>query len=1508
MSRLPSVDFIERDTIEEPVSLIDLPTQARQTAQRTAAPDEPRFDLRSPVQPFGPGGTPMFVPQFARNFIGGAYDTSRSLAASLAQGTSDALHGISRGLVDLEGTTDIPTDRGEQLVAEGRVSEGRRLLDQAEMVNAVGRAGFAEGMRRERGRVTPGTDPDSWSYFGGSVAGGIAPSVAGLATGPIGVTAAMGAYASQAFEDTYDRVADAQIESGGRFDPNTAKAVGTVAAGVQAILELIPIRGVEAASKRAIARLADAAASGSASWRNVAAREIATLVGTGSVQEGATEAAQELADEIIALTYDDALMARWQDDPQGAATDVAKRVGTAALGGALGGGLLGGAGAVGMAGRVSLVEAESKQDRSGIEEPSKNRRRTVEEPSNSVQPDVNSEATRSELGAKSESEPVTQNRAVEKAIAEGKTAPIAAKPTPPGTTTGESLYRAAFQQSYAEVVDLKDGANVPRKVTPKDAVRALRKARLWPKERDPSDFAIAVVQRPGFEPIAKAIIETPKLSRGAMAAMFGSKVAREQFASQEDRNAWQRTFVETAKLRWPDLNVEMGAKAGSALRGNVYVPPPKSPKGKATEEEPMPHDYGIALDDDRLIRSRRYWQDDIVQLELLERKLADAGATIKPSESPTTVIRLAASRMHAAKERLKSKYDGILTRMRESRVPMRDLMRFMFAQHAGEANDVIARITADPNLGYGMTNAAAVSVLDDAERAGRAKEYAAIADEWRDLLNDDPDAGIVAMQEAGVIDDEEFAKVSRYENYVPTVDDPAFVDEAPTAISQYRRFGIGRNQLQRRTGRTQGSLDKPSERMNAMLDAGVAHIVEALNRRVDRIMQNRVANAVLRLADRHRSAAALEIVHPESVPKIAMIDKDGQRKVVPDPQFIKSDDILPMRVEMPGEYWGREYRRGERAYVRIGDPELGKVLRTSTRDDDLGTKIVGRTLGFGKNVLRSVNTSLNPFFWIRSAFFREATDAFATMDLTGLSKEEARQVRRMFVRNFFPAFRAVFSGEVTGNESGRLADRWKEMKDVGGVQRMFERTSFELSSKYVRRVAEGGVGKTIEDAKGLIKFIEHLGTPFENAARLALYDALVSVGMEPEYAAVRARDVSIDFQKKGAGELARWARLSYPFFNARVQGVERTARFYAGGTSVGRKIARGGVQAASGAAGLMFLIGFLEGMQRAFVGGEDKDEDGMADWKQTPDFEQRQAITIYTGTSKPLTIEVGWILNVPRIIGKATARAAFGDITYDRALADAIGGVLNVANPMGGEDVLKAVNRPYAFARHFVPATFQWMTDLMMNQDWQGRRIYDDFGAGDPGHRRSDEGRDSTPWPAKGTSRLLREATGIDSYPEVWSYPLSIFAGGLWRGIERTGRTIAAAVNESQRADFDVDDVPVVRDWLSQTPNASVTADDYYRIREEAAQWNAEFERIIENDGAKAAGSFIDANPRMAATHEAIFGRNGTESWLRKLRAERRDMRLNGASEEEMREVTQEIARNQAMALRAYRTFGDDKD
>lgn len=84
--------------------------------------------------------------------------------------------------------------------------------------------------------------------------------------------------------------------------------------------------------------------------------------------------------------------------------------------------------------------------------------------------------------------------------------------------------------------------------------------------------------------------------------------------------------------------------------------------------------------------------------------------------------------------------------------------------------------------------------------------------------------------------------------------------------------------------------------------------------------------------------------------------------------------------------------------------------------------------------------------------------------------------------------------------------------------------------------------KLIIDPTDLLARYDNLMGRFENANRLAEYEAARAKGLGPRESSMLSREISTDFAMRGSLDIARFLAIAVPFLNARVQGNYRIKR------------------------------------------------------------------------------------------------------------------------------------------------------------------------------------------------------------------------------------------------------------------------------------------------------------------------------------------------------------------------------
>ncbi|OPZ10667.1 MAG: hypothetical protein BWZ07_02516 [Alphaproteobacteria bacterium ADurb.BinA280] len=435
----------------------------------------------------------------------------------------------------------------------------------------------------------------------------------------------------------------------------------------------------------------------------------------------------------------------------------------------------------------------------------------------------------------------------------------------------------------------------------------------------------------------------------------------------------------------------------------------------------------------------------------------------------------------------------------------------------------------------------------------------------------------------------------------------------------------------------------------------------------------------------------------------------------------------------------------------------------------------------------SVNTQYNPVFGFLN-LWRDAQSAVLNLSSTALRGKQFAVLARVL-----PAMRAVYRerrGKTPTNN--RLSRMWEEMQIEGGVTgyRDLFRDAGERAKAIDSELRSMDRGKVSKAAHAIVDWLDHYNTALENAVRLAAYDVALSQGMSKPRAASVAKNLTVNFNRKG--RQTREIGALYAFFNASVQGNARTLQTLAG--PAGKAIVAGGIG-----------IGFVASMLAAAFMGED-------DYEKIPDFVRERSLVIPIGGGKYFSWPYPLGFHVLPNLGRIAAEMMMGVKKPMDGYVDTMMIAADTFSPLGS-----ASGGP---AQMLSPTALDPAVALMQNSDWTGMPIYrEDFNSLDPtpGHTRV---KDSASLPAKVLSQFANWATGGNDYkpgrmsptPDQIDFITGQITGGLGREIMKAMQVLQAPFSDDE---LPLHKVPLVGRVIGSTSGQSGEAGRFYAaIRE----------------------------------------------------------------------------------------------
>lgn len=485
-------------------------------------------------------------------------------------------------------------------------------------------------------------------------------------------------------------------------------------------------------------------------------------------------------------------------------------------------------------------------------------------------------------------------------------------------------------------------------------------------------------------------------------------------------------------------------------------------------------------------------------------------------------------------------------------------------------------------------------------------------------------------------------------------------------------------------------------------------------------------------------------------------------------------------------------KRGGRDYVITinGNPRAAQALNGQTNPDNDMSGAIGAILRAGENINRQLSafyTTRNPDF-IVSNFMR---DMLYTNTMTWIRESPNYALR--FHRNYMYANPVRIKQLLAKHRKGTLdmsnktEAMFHQFMMNGGETGYANIRDIEQHKNDIRRELKKSNGKIpVKKAWDLLgeRFDEY-NRAVENCARFAAFMTSREMGRSIDRAIYDAKEISVNFNKKGSGAkfydstgqtkagnasalVSGLGRSGYVFWNAAIQG---TANF-------GRQMKRHPAKVFTGIAA-MFLLGAIV----AYLGGDDDDDDDKNAYYNLPEYVRRSNILFRAGNS--------WV-SIPLPV---EYRAVYG-------MGELMISVLNGKEHLTGEEIAEAITGqatqilPIDFLEGggglnaFVPSAYKPLWEAYVaEKSWTGMPLYKD----------TPYNKDMPEWTKAyksankyivGLANAMNEATGGDPYtkgtidfnPAKIEYMLNGYFGGVFGTIDKLSKT-AETITDNREYD-----------------------------------------------------------------------------------------------------------------------------
>jgi hypothetical protein len=511
----------------------------------------------------------------------------------------------------------------------------------------------------------------------------------------------------------------------------------------------------------------------------------------------------------------------------------------------------------------------------------------------------------------------------------------------------------------------------------------------------------------------------------------------------------------------------------------------------------------------------------------------------------------------------------------------------------------------------------------------------------------------------------------------------------------------------------------------------------------------------------------------------------------------------------------------------------------------------------------SVNTQYNPVFGIYN-FLRDFQGAAIQLSGTELADARAKVLSPINVAGAMSGIYSTLRKERAGVQPAtkQWADLWQDFQAQGGqtgYRDMFSRSQ-ERAEALQREIDRMNQGVVRRGGNAIFGWLADYNETLENAVRLSAYKAGLDAGMSKERAASLAKNLTVNFNRKG--QVAVQVGALYAFFNSAVQGTTRllqtVAKMERPGdirslrlTKAGKVVIYGGL-----------LLGAAQAVALSAMGYDEN---------EPPDFVKDRNLIIPLGDGKylawPLPLGYHVIPAVARILVEWMIAGGKDPAKRIVHLADVI---LDAFNPIGNAGLS---------AQSIAPTVADPIVALTENRDWTGKKIArEDISKLDPtpGYTRAKE---NASWISRQLSYYLNLASGGDKdkpgvfspTPDQIDYLVGQVTGGLGREILKAAKTTEATITGEELAPYNI---PLAGRFYGDTKAGYAESARFYKNLEEL--------NILENQlkgrqsRKESVTEFVKENPKLRLVESA----RTTERNIRELRKQRNDLVEKGASRE----------------------------
>lgn len=554
------------------------------------------------------------------------------------------------------------------------------------------------------------------------------------------------------------------------------------------------------------------------------------------------------------------------------------------------------------------------------------------------------------------------------------------------------------------------------------------------------------------------------------------------------------------------------------------------------------------------------------------------------------------------------------------------------------------------------------------------------------------------------------------------------------------------------------------------------------------------------------------------------------------------DNVFPIRINGKDRY----------IFFNKNNPRAVRMVHSLLNLDVDNLGFVTSNIAKLTRWFASVNTQYNPIFGAVN-LIRDVGGANFNLTSTAIAGEQGK-----VTRNVYPAMRGILNvlrDERKGktDTKGKWAKAFQEFRKEGGqtgYRDSLIRTEEEkqVIERELGKIKSGNAKKAFTAVMGALSDFNDM---MENSVRVSAYVAARDKGLSPQKAAILAKNLTVNFDKKG--QLSAAINSYYAFFNASVQGTARLAQTLKG--PKGKAIMAGGI-----------ALGAMQAVLLAAAGYDDE---------EPPEFVKERNFVVPMPGGKYITIPYPLGLHILPNVGRISTEFVLqGGKKAGQKIANLTGAFADAFSPVGSSGLS---------LQSALPTVLDPFAALEANKDAFGRPIYKKDRATNPtpGYLRS---RESSSEISKTIAYYLNLASGGSKYSKGFISPtadeIDYVAGQITGGVGRE----ALKIEQSIKGAITGEEVPAYRiplagRFFGETESSAAESQRFYNNIVKMAEHENEIKGRMKNK--EPVAPYLREHPEARLWQMA----NTTENQINALNKQKKDFIERGLPKDRIKRI-----------------------